>query len=332
MIRRTQLAILCLVMASFACCVSVSAQPSATDILKKSLHAATVPSFTGRLSTTVYGGNGGPMSAAVKVYQHGPKSRMEYISGPSAGRTVLDDGGHVIWLKSSNKTAYVCETPNPPAQLDLMLRNYSPVLSGSARIAGRDCYVIKLAPRSKCDPSKRLWVDKQSMVTMKTEKCSSEGELECTTVYSSIDYTARPDASVFSIPRGWKTIKLAECPDSNSLGVVCKAVGFTPRKPGYVPKGYTFDDYYLRNSTKVPTFAGLRYTNGLNTISVFERKIAQGGKSGGSDPASSGVCNAGSFLDNPQAHMVHTLAGNLTVLIVGDVAETELRKMANSFK
>jgi hypothetical protein len=88
----------------------------------------------------------------------------------------------------------------------------------------------------------------------------------------------------------------------------------------------------------------LRYTNGLNTISVFERKggcFGRGfrcgrGRGGPGCGINMGCGRAGAgcclLMDNSQARMAHTIAGDLTVIIVGDIAASELQKMGNSFR
>jgi len=331
-----------LVLISLIISASAYASPNASDILRKSYAAENQVTFSGRLTTTVYRG-GAAASAEVNVFRSGRRSRMEYVTGPSAGTVIIDDGSSMIRLDSSARTAYVSQIPNAPERLGLLMSNYAPVMIGTSRIAGRECYELKLGPKCKCEPSKKLWIDKQSQVALKTEGYGSDGRIASSTAYSRIDYSARPSATLFQIPRGWQAVRTA-AESAVGLDAVRKAVGFTPVKPGYVPKGYRFDDYYVRNMPKCAPFAGLRYANGLNTISVFERKggcfgpgfrCGRGrggpgcGRGMGCGRAGAGCCV---LMDDPQARMAHTIAGDLTVIIVGDIAASELQKMGNSFR
>ena len=319
------------------------ASPNAAGILRDSYAAEKKLQFAGRLTTKVVCRAGVPPSADVKIVRSGRMSKMEYLSGPSAGTSIIDDGKSMIRLVTSSRTAYVSKTPEAPEQLDLLLANYTPVLAGSGKIAGRECYEIKLAPKCVGNPWKKLWIDKTSHLTLKTERYGSDGALVSSTEYGSVDYSARPTASQFRVPSGWKTVNLAGAPGVG-LSAIQKAVGFAPIRPNYVPKGYKFDDYYLQNTPKCTPFAGLRYTNGLNTISVFERKggcfgpgygcgrgrgRGRGCGRGGCSSAEPGCCL---LVNEPQAKMVHTTVGDLTVIVVGDIALTELQKMANSFR
>ena len=319
------------------------ASPDAAGILRKSYAAESQARYIGRLTTELACGAGRSAKADVTIQRSGGMSRMEYVTGPSAGTVIIDDGRSMTRLDASSRTAYISETPDAPEQLDLLLSNYQPVLAGDAKIAGRQCYVVKLTPKCACNPSEKLWIDKVSSVALKTEKYGSDGKITSSTEYRSVDYSARPAASAFRVPSGWKTVKLAGA-SAVGLEAVRKAVGFTPKKPGYVPNGYRFDDYYVRGTPRCTLFAGLRYTNGMNTISVFERKggcfgpgFGRGRGRGRGAQCGRGGCpwtgpGCHLLVNNPQARIVHTTVGDLTVLVVGDIALTELQKMAGSFK
>lgn len=305
-----------------------AASPTAVDIIKRSRLAEDKCCYTGHLKTTAYTQQGS-VSAEVAVYDNGKKSRMEYVTGPSKGRVILDDGVHVIRLDASQRTAFASEAPECPCQMDLLLANYTPTLQGNAKIAGRECYVIQLKPKSPRDPSKRLWLDKKTMVALKTEKSGANGKLESSTVYTAVDYAKRPANALFAVPAGWKTVHPADQP--NTLAAVRKAVGFTPIKPGYVPHSYRFDNYYLRNTPECKQFAGLRYTNGMNTISIFERKgpCPNEGRGRGSCRESCAACLVAG---NPQVRAAQRSLGDLAIIVIGDLSDVELKKIADSIK
>lgn len=322
MSKLVKLTALCMSLVLSAACLSLAAAPDAASILKASLRAGNHISLRAQVKTTVYGQRG-PASAIVRLNQSGPKSRMEYISGRSAGRTVIDDGKCMIRLDPAAKTAYITRTPPAPEQLDLMLSNYRPVMAGSERIAGRDCYRIKLVPACKMCASKQLWIDKQSLATLRIEKYNPEGPIHCATVYTSVDYSSRPSDALFRVPKGWKTVSIAEDAAAASLSSVRKAAGFTPRKPAFIPTGYVFDNYYIHNAPKGRVLAGMRYTNGLYTISLFEFKAGS---------VDFGAPECSMLLDYPQAHVIHSRIAGVDVVAVGNIADGELKKMVGSIK
>ena len=323
----------------------VAVTHAATDaigILKRSYSAESRAILTGQIKTTVYGWRGGQTSAEVRISRSGRRSRMDYLSGPLSGTTVIDTGDAVIRLNSAAKTAYISKTPEASKHLDQLLANYRPLLVGSSKVAGRTCYEVRLEPKYKGNPSERLWIDKTSLIALKTERHNSDGRLAISTEYVKANFAGRPAATLFAVPKGWKSVHLAGGTTTESQ--VRKAVGFTPVKPGYVPKGYSYSGCSTCNTCATMQCAGFRYSNGLNTISIFERKGAcngngaccgtgrgrgwRGGRGAGGGPGT-GTCR---LADNLQARMYRATAGDLTVILVGDIAENELQKMANSFK
>lgn len=319
-------------------CLAISsavAEMSATEILKKSYYADARASYSGRMRTTVYTASGGT-SADVLINRNGAKTRMEYLSGASAGTVLLDDGKSVTQLDSRARTAYVSGTPEAPERLDLLLANYTAVLVGKDSIAGRNCYTIAVRPKASGNPSKRLWVDRGTFLALKTERFSFDGRRTMSSEYTNIDYSKRPDPSIFSIPEGWKTVRLGASGDS-SLESVRSAVGFTPRKPSHVPPGYGFGGYYLRENPRGMRFAGLRYTNGMNTVSIFERKGQCGngwgfGRGRGRGQGAPRRGCASCMLDQgDHAQIACSYTGGLTIVVVGDLSADELGRIVNSF-
>ncbi len=314
---------------------SAGAEMSATSMLKKSYDSEARTSYTARIRTTLHSSSG-DKSADVLVYRSGKKMRMEYLTGASAGSVIIDDGKSVTRLHSATKTAYISGTPEAPKRLDLLLANYTPVLIGRDSVAGRSCYLLAIRPRSSGNPSQRLWLDQKTFIALKTERYGFNGKRTTSTEYSSIDYSKHPASSLFALPRGWKTVRLAASGDG-TLASVRAAVGFTPVKPGHVPAGYGFDGYYLRQNPRGMRFAGLRYTNGMNTISIFQHKGQCGngqgfgrGRGRGQGGAGRG-CASCMLAESPHMQMVCTYTGGLTIVVIGDLSSEELARTANSF-
>lgn len=314
-----------------------AAELSATDIVKKAYGAESHVTYSGHMRTTLYSGSRAT-SADVNVWRAGKRSRMEYVSGPSAGSVVIDDGSSVITLRTSSKTAVVSSTPEQPSDVNLLLANYNPIQRGTELVAGRVCYRIEFSPKCGCNPSQKLWIDKHTFVPLKTERYSCDGRLVSQSEYSRISFAQRLNASLFSVPDGWKIVRVSTELETQSTEEMRKAVGFVPKKPGYVPKGYKFDGYSVAQPCPASRFAALRYTNGLNTISVFSGKGCPGmgrgrGRGAGWRGGRQGSCGETCLLArSPNGRMMRKMVGDITVILIGDIAESELQKMANSIR
>lgn len=308
-----------------------------SDILKRSYTAESNTSYSGRLRTTLYLASG-QTSADVNIFRSGRSSRLEYLTGPAAGVAIIDDGKAIVRLDKSQKTAVITRTPTPPENLALLLKNHRVSLIGNDRVAGRKCYVIRLTPNYSGNPSKKLWIDYSTFIPLKTERYGADGKLAMSTQFTSINPSARPPRSTFDVPDDWKIVELPGRPSVSNTQAVSKVVGFSLLEPSYIPKGYVCDGYFICETCPRACCAGVRYSNGLNTISIFERKTQNPGRGqgrgwrggrGGGQGAGTARCIVA---ENPQARMLQTVASGLSVVLVGDISENELRKMAASLK
>jgi outer membrane lipoprotein-sorting protein len=196
-----------------------------------------------------------------------------------------------------------------PENVQLALKNYKIINAGKEKIVGRSAYVIKLMPKKPGNPSQTIWIDDTYYLVLKSELRNSSGIAVSTSVFKSITFEPKDitDAA-FMIPTDVK-------PPNNPV----PDLGFKVVKPKYIPKGYSF----VQTST-VPIgklyAAHLMYTNGINTISIFERKR---------DPKGGGDWKSGL---GDVAKVVRFDYGQITFTIIGDIDKRELQKIANSLK
>lgn len=308
---------------------SCAAQPGANDLLKRSLTTDRNCSFEGRLRTTIYGAR--VTTADAEIVNDRGRSRMRYLTGPSAGTTIVDAGGLLVRLAPSERTAYVSEPPKASGRLDLLFSNYNAKQMGAATVAGRDCRIVKLEPRASGNPWKTVWVDRVTYVPLRTEQYNASGRLIARTEYLSADFRVRLiSQNANAVPKGWKTVRMTSACMAKDLNGARKLLGFAPTKPGYVPRGYVFEGYSVCTPCKSMKSAAMRYTNGLNTISVFESKGDCG--MGGCSKECIRACKAGGCMmsNSAQAGMAHTEMSGLSVTVVADLSSGELRRIAKS--
>ncbi|MEN6373051.1 MAG: MucB/RseB C-terminal domain-containing protein [Armatimonadota bacterium] len=197
-----------------------------------------------------------------------------------------------------------------PQRINLALRNYKVTQAGRDVVAGRQAHVIKLTPRKRGNPSETVWIDTVYHLVLKNELKNSSGTTISVSAFRQIIFEpGNITDAAFAVP---KNVRTPHNPVTD--------LGFTVVKPKYMPKGYSFVQ-----TTSVPVgndvyAAHLMYTNGINTISVFERKA--GGKNSGDWKSGFGSI----------ANMVHFSHGQVTFTIIGDIAKRELQRIADSLK
>jgi len=211
----------------------------------------------------------------------------------------------------------------------LLLANYGAEYKGKSRVAGREAYVIDLAPRHGTSPGKKVWIDIQNETVLRSVDRSSTGG-ERGMEITSISYGAPVDRAAFT-PRpkaGTKTIIGCE---PSSLAELSHKIGVTITEPRYVPSGYAIEGrhFFTPPCGCCPSSAQITYTDGLNTISVFENRAGSECKSGccGPETDKSGRCRVACCGVTGSGRITR---GNKKVVVVADLPASEIRKIAES--
>ncbi len=244
------------------------------------------------------------------THQKPDRTRADYYSPADLSGIVTVDRGGDSWryLPSTGEWQHTRWNP-APEPISLVLKNYNVESVGSAVIAGRPSYIIKFTPKKRGNPSETVWVDKSCYLPLRSELRNSSGTLISVSAFKQI--TIEP----LDIPSSAFEVKAsAFSSSSGSSG----DLGFAVTKPGYVPKGYVL---VQTGKIKIGTgyAAHLMYTNGVNTISIFQRK--RGSDSGQKPPG------LGKW-----ATVLRFDRGSITYTIIGDIAKRELEKIAGSLK
>ena len=325
--------------------VTFPSELSDVEILKKAYKNQRLVSHKGVLNTAVFLGEKPELRKAkrsvVEICQKDGKMRMDYKSGNIAGVSIIDDGKKMMHLEHKNQTVIIRPIPFSHGDTSLLLSNYEVVSKGMEKIAERPTRILQLKPHHAGNPSKKLWIDTETFMPLKREHYNSDGVLTTRSFYTRINYDARIKDSDFSLPKGWQIIESSRDMKKLSQEELSEIVGFEPVEPKYVPVGYVLDGFYLfffpmRRGKSVH----LRYVDGLNCVSVFEvlpprsryvmgrmRGFGRGRRMGHGQQ-----CNPRRrMLGNRQGKMIRMIKNNLNIIIVGDIAEAELQKMADSF-
>lgn len=273
---------------------------------------------TGRLVTTLFLG-ASPITTEVRITRVSPgHSRIEYLSPPLKGVCAIEEGDHIWRYDPSRRVVYADEqAPAPaahPAQaLALLLRNYRPVVTGSALVAGRPAVRLELDDRRSRRRARVFWVDIVKGLILRREEYRHDGALSVRTFYRQIQF-APPEPLWPEMPL--PSVRVVHHPVA--LRVSPPAAALRPR---YVPEGY---EYLGAVGSQCGCSCGspvvnLRYFDGLRMISVFRCQHSQSAPAGGSESV---------LL--PNGSLVRLVRGAVTIFVVGEADPKELRRMAES--
>ncbi|MCX7826165.1 MAG: hypothetical protein N2689_11495 [Verrucomicrobiae bacterium] len=293
--------------------------------------------FRGRLNTATFAGSAS-VSSEVVIYRKPGCCRLEYQSPALRGLVMIENGDRFIRLNPDQKTAYVGFARREPGRLELLLKNYTVASEGVEPLMGQPADVLTVRHARAGHPSKKIWVHRETSLILRSEYYSSDGALASRTVYSEIEWNPRLDDRLFEIPAEWKQITLED--DSASRWdrtTLAKEAGFTLREPAHLPEGYVFDGFKVCRCRSGVVCVQMRYADGLNSFSIFERFSRCPGRCCGPGhgkgwrwrQGSQGGCEL--LACQPGRVLTRDLDG-LTCIFVGDLPEEEMTRIANSLK
>ena len=301
--------------------------------------------FRATLETATFGG-AGPASSQVIVSRKPGAGRWEYQSATLRGLVVIEAGGNVIRLDPSRKVAAVERAHTDPGALDRTLKNYDVTTEKSEEVIGLATDVLAVRHRQTSRLMKKVWVDRETALILRTEQYDNDGKLASLTVCAGIEWNPKLDDSLFAIPAGWQRAEVGDERERHwQRDALSKEVGFEVREPSYLPPGYTLDGFHLYRCRGGIASAHLRYVDGLKSISIFEqiggcpRGGGPGGKGGGKGRGwgrgrgggGGGRCGC-ELVGGQQGEMLVKHTDGMTLILVGDLPKDELQKIADSIR
>ncbi|MGQ9523225.1 MAG: sigma-E factor regulatory protein RseB domain-containing protein [Armatimonadota bacterium] len=313
----------------------VSAQSiDARALLKQAYAAEKAVPYTAVLEVRTAAGP----STRLRVWSSGGRKRMEYLSGPTQGRVLVDDGRTVYWLNPAERTAVATPTPEAADSIDLVFRNYSVTVVGTESTAGRKALAVRISPKRPPGPSRRLWIDSRTKLILRSENYASDGSLKTASKVVSITFMPELSQEQFRVPRGWQVQGPSASGQSRwTVAELSRQLGIPVSEPRYLPPGFVLDGMYLVRMGRMGREAAhIRYVDGLNSLSVFQhaggpgrgpRAGGQGGRRwrGGRNAATEEVQELGSV-----GRLIRVPRPGRICVVVADLPEAELQKVADS--
>jgi outer membrane lipoprotein-sorting protein len=304
-------------------------------------------SVVGRVST-MFASDGRSLSATAQVSAAGGKTRLDYHTDRRSW-SLIDDGKQLIDLDPRSKTARVHERPRLAVDRALAERNYTAKTAGRAIVAGRSTTVVEIAPQREGPAVLRLWIDDETGFALKRERHNVGGKLVSGTEYQQVAFGSAVSPDLFHLPAGWTTVRRT-AGRGQELGLedLGRRLGIAVRPPGYLPPGYVSRGAHEAEWGRWRMRAAeLRYTDGIRTLSVFERGQArQGGgprhrrgrggrehrrggrgrDEGGFGPPTQEM----TLVDRGAEKALRYFGPSIVVIVVGDLAEDDLTRVARS--
>jgi outer membrane lipoprotein-sorting protein len=290
--------------------------------------------YEGSVTTTVFCG-GKERQTQSFVRHKGSAERIDYPSSPVRGAVVVNTEHETRAYRPDMKQvaiSYASKERQDTSGLDLIIKSYSISGKEDGEVAGRAVNLITMEPKHYSGPVKRLWIDRKTGVILKSEDICTSGRLRSSMEFSRISYSAKVADEVFANPvkvdASWTTDRGE--PEMARADVE-KVLGVPLATPRHLPGGFVLDSIrlYTCKCCGGHKAAHLRYTDGLNSVSIFETPSDSSCRSGRCRVhcAKSGSCEV---TDASLAHVATVSSGKLSIVVVADLTEEDLTKIAKS--
>lgn len=225
----------------------------------------------------------------VEVF-HAPsdRQRLQYLNPESRRGRLLVSDGHQEWQFDPHTRTLRHRRLSPGALDDddyllsytLLRANYVLAVDPRPRVwADRRCYLVSVKRPGRLTLARRFWVDAGSGLILKRENYGQGGRLAVTVAFADIAYHPRLTPALFDLGGMARTpgVRKTELPSPwearVALGAVRGQLGGLASAPPFLA-GYRLVGA-TRTAVRGRPLLHLRYSDGLNLVSLFEQRRAQ---------------------------------------------------------
>lgn len=342
--------------------ITISFALEPIDILKRAWgNEGTIP-LVGRVSTLGYYGDK-KVSSAINLYWYPPKKIRREVQIQNTIRLVLISDETSEWRYFPKRNIVIIsplslESIMTPARWELLQKNYSIKQIETQKIINRPTTVIQIEPKHAGNPSRKLWIDKSQPIVLRSEQYNCDTQLVLTSYFTALNLKKKIDLALFTIPTSARVSRQSTAFHQRyTFANGERYFRHSLKTATYLPSGYTFDGCYLWQPRYrlVPYTIQLRYTDGLNTISIFEHTLRLSGEVANDrrgrwfnwfrkqrtqqfsqererkrprEPESQRERQDYSFFTQPHEKIIRVVKGNIQCIIIADLPQVELKKIA----
>ncbi len=258
----------------------------AADILKRAVLARGQVSYSGVATLRESDPHEGARTfTEVLLCKQGGKQKVQVKDADGRLVVLKVCDGNTLWEQYLLRNAVV-KRPVPSTaerqqrdlqNLDILLRNFSATVAGLETVAGRKAYRIRISRPGQAAIVRQFWIDQGNYLELRSEQYAGGSAPVSSMAMTRVNFAPDFPAGVFAFqpPPNVQPRVADDAVFRGSLGDAEKRAGFTAIQPKTMPAGFEL----LSRSVAVVSRSGspalwLRYTNGIDSFSLFQRRAA----------------------------------------------------------
>ncbi len=244
--------------------------------LRKMVDARTNCRYMGDLSIKVLKGTRSRVYNK-KIWIEPPNKMREEIVFPGTEKTIIRISNNDKFETRINGRNFLTERRRHPRQgfriLSMMRKNNDITISDDVMIAGRETRLILMKPKMEKRRNVRVWVDKETGVTLKKEIFGYDDEVLVPVYqmhFTNIDYNYPENPELFRIKEKRRSPRV-NTREFTSIEEAKQQVRFPFLTPDIIPNGYQLGRVRVARERGNVT-VHLNYSNGITSFSIFQTR------------------------------------------------------------
>lgn len=316
-----------------------AAYPDPLNVMRSASNFSSKP-YRGKVVSTVrQGAKSRQFRSRIKMQSQQNYEKEFYDSSGRLERVVYSNQdsewiyfskSRMVWKGDAKKT-HPKLIPEP-AEWELIARNFNLELKPGQKVANRNTWLINVVPKVKGKPHRSLWVDQDQYVILKNKEFHPDGTWSAESAFEEIEFpeNLEMDLSEFKVPAGCEVQNHGFDPDYLSLEEVRQS-GARTLMPKHIPQGFVFEsaDLFSAHGNEI---SHLRFTDGLNVLSLFESSAPVSTRTEELSWTPSSVVNNGVMGFSRAGKIMHWRSGSRYFTLVGNLSSGSLSRIAQSIK
>jgi len=270
----------------------------------------------------------GLVRSQVRVQADGRgRVRREYVGGPANGTVLLQLPDATYRRDGSGEWLQLPASRDMPAgeRTRLLLASYRVEAGPRARLLGRPCVPLRILPRHAGRPSRRIWLDPSTGVSLRDDLWAPDGRLLSSTAFTELTLGPQPETTFAAPPEHAhpRVVGPGSYQPVASAREAEERTGLPVPVPGRLPPGFRVVQHGVMEAGSGRLLPAVRLSDGLAAVSIFRRGRGPGlGRGSGR--------SALHLQPSPGTVVLAWESPTANYLLVGDLSANELLRVARS--